>query len=317
MWIALASCVAGCGADAASTPEQGAAVAGSPASTGTAATTAGAMPGAPTMPAATSGTRTPAGTASAQAGQAAPARNGASGAGAAAPTPGGNGAAGAALAGASGAPTAAPAAGAAAPDAAAPGSEPSSEDLGMGDGSDVITLGDSWMAGIAPNLIDVSGQPYRNHSAGGTPLLQETAGSGGRQIIPDQYEDAKMENPDIKTVVLTAGGIDLAEGPGLGAEGNVKIEEALTTLFAQMGADGVRDIVYYSYSRATSEQAIQALADVQIKACSAATPVRCHFIDADEIIMRMLGDAIHPTAEGSRKLAEAAFKLMTDKGMRR
>jgi hypothetical protein len=178
-------------------------------------------------------------------------------------------------------------------------------------------MGDSWMAGIAPNLIDVSGQPYRNYSAGGTPLLQETAGTGGRQIIPDQYERAKMDNPDIKTVVLTAGGIDLAEGPGLGAEGATKIEMALTTFFAQFEADGVKDIVYYSYSRATSEQAIQTLADAQIKVCSAQTVVRCHFIDADEIIMRMLGDAIHPTAMGSRMLAEKAYAVMKEQGARR
>lgn len=131
------------------------------------------------------------------------------------------------------------------------------------------------------------------------------------------YQKAKMDNPDIKTFVLTAGGIDLAEGPGLGADGNMKIEAALTEFFKQFETDGVRDIVYYSYSRATSEQAIQALADVQTKVCSAQTVVRCHFIDADEIIMRMLGDAIHPTAMGSRMLAEKAYAIMKEKGARR
>ena len=55
-----------------------------------------------------------------------------------------------------------------------------------------------------------------------------------------------------------------------------------------------------------------------MKACS--TPpagIRCHFIDADTIINRMLADGIHPTREGSRKIAEATFKLMEERGMRR
>jgi lysophospholipase L1-like esterase len=193
-----------------------------------------------------------------------------------------------------------------------------SADLGKGDGKDVIELGDSWMAGIAPQLNMVSGQPYRNYSAGGVPILMETAGAGGRSTIPKQYAKAKMADPDIKTVVMTAGGIDLNEGPGRGAEGNAKIAKALMDLWTEMAADGVKDIVYYTYSRASGEAAIMALAETQMKACSAPPAgLRCHFIDADTIIDRMLADGIHPTREGSKKIAEATLKLMEEKGMRR
>jgi hypothetical protein len=212
------------------------------------------------------------------------------------------------VAGAAGATTAAAGTSASAPDG-------SHADLGKGDGSDVITIGDSWMAGIAPALRTVSGQMYRDYSVGGAPLLQETAGSGGRKTIVQQYEAALMANPTIKTVVATAGGIDTLEGPGQGAEGNMKLLAELKKLFEKMAADGVEDIVYYAYSRSQGDS-IEMLWKTQMSAC-ADSPVRCHLIDSDTIIMGMLGDGIHPTQMGSMDLAAAAFKMMTDEGMRR
>src|SRR5207248_1465446 len=78
-------------------------------------------------------------------------------------------------------------------------------DLGKGDGSDVITIGDSWMnlifTGIEPSLDSVSGQHYRHYAVPGTLVLNEQ--------IPGQYESAKQANPAIKTVVMTGGGNDI------------------------------------------------------------------------------------------------------------
>lgn len=53
---------------------------------------------------------------------------------------------------------------------------------GMGDGSDVIMIGDSWMAGIAPPLVDVSGQPYRNHSVGGRRRSRKSRWAGSFRV---------------------------------------------------------------------------------------------------------------------------------------
>jgi hypothetical protein len=149
---------------------------------------------------------------------------------------------------------------------------------------------------------------------GGAPLLQETAGSS-RQTIVQQYEAALLEKPAIKTVVATAGGIDTLEGLGRGDDGNMKLLAELNKLFARMAADGVEDIVYYAYSRSQGAS-IETLWKTQMSACSA-SPVRCHLIDSDTVIMGVLGDGIHPSQQGSMDLASAAFKLMTDKGMRR
>jgi hypothetical protein len=65
-------------------------------------------------------------------------------------------------------------------------------DLGKGDGSDVIAIGDSWMslsagAGIQDSLLKASGQKYRVYGVPGTQLLNGQ--------IPGQFTRAKTANP--------------------------------------------------------------------------------------------------------------------------
>ena len=80
------------------------------------------------------------------------------------------------------------------------------EDLGKGTGSDVVTIGDSWMdyllggGGIEGGL-DRAGTNYRHYALSGTQLLDG--------VIPRQYDRAKAANPDIKTVIMTGGGNDI------------------------------------------------------------------------------------------------------------
>jgi hypothetical protein len=196
------------------------------------------------------------------------------------------------------------------------------EDLGMGDGSDVITIGDSWMSygvnggGIERGLLEASGQPYRTYGVAGTMLLNE--------VIPGQYTSAKRENPDIKTVVMTGGGNDLlltgmtAAGCGAGCMDTINtIGVRLTELWTEMAADGVQDVVYIEYSRGGGNADGVNYAHMVIPQVCAAAPLRCHFIDSDDIIMMELLDGVHPTADGCTKLGKASFDLMVEKGMRR
>src|SRR4051794_12397694 len=80
------------------------------------------------------------------------------------------------------------------------------EDLGKGDGTDVVTIGDSWMSiitnggGIEGGL-DRAGTSYRHYSVAGTLLLNGQ--------IPGQYDQAKAINPKILTVIMTGGGNDI------------------------------------------------------------------------------------------------------------
>lgn len=305
-------------------------------STGMAAPSVGAAdrPAATTPPATQSGTATTT-----------PPRSAAAGAGAAAPTTNTP----AAAAGAAAEPTspAAGAAGATAPDApeatagasgsemAAAGSDGSAnaagtaaemprEDLGKGDGSDVITIGDSWMnlgaTGIQQSLVRLSMQPYRTHGLAATRLLDE--------VIPNQYATAKRQNPDIKTVVMTGGGNDILL-TGAGADrseagpatrGQIDmIADRLVKLWDEMGADGVKDVVYIEYSRGGGSEAAVNYATEKIKPlCDNFEATRCHWVDSDDYLMRMLSaDGIHPTGAGCDKIAMGLIQLMEKEGMRR
>ena len=189
-------------------------------------------------------------------------------------------------------------------------------DLGKGDGKDVITIGDSWMSligtGIQQSLVKVSGQPYRTYGVAGTQLLNGQ--------IPGQYANAKRADPDIKTVVMTGGGNDILL---TGADPKTQIEKIakrLDELWAEMGKDGVLDVVYVEYSEggraSNAENVRMGIAAVQ-PICDNHKALRCHFMLSDPIIMKQLQDGIHPTAGGYDKLGKAVHELMIAKGMRR
>jgi hypothetical protein len=196
---------------------------------------------------------------------------------------------------------------------------PSHEDLGKGDGTDVIAIGDSWMllsvSGIQLSLVRLSGQKYRTYGVPGTQLLNGQ--------IPGQYTSAKQANPDIKTVVMTGGGNDLlltGQTTGTGATDQInKVSDGLVKLWNEMGADGVKDIVYIEYSRGGTNEMNVNTGTAKIQPlCEGLTSTRCHWVDSDLYIMKMLmGDGIHPTADGCDKIAKAVIDLMEKEGMRR
>ncbi len=199
-------------------------------------------------------------------------------------------------------------------------------DLGKGDGSDVITIGDSWMnlgaTGIQQSLLKASGQRYRTYGRGGTHLLDE--------VIPNQYATAKRADPDIKTVVMTGGGNDIIQVPGLrddctamGARCEMvtqQIVDRLTKLWDQMAADGVQDVIYVQYSNPEGQNVDFAMknGDGVKKRCeSVKAPLRCHRLETLDIVMGDIPDNIHPSGAAFDRLGQAVFKLMTDQGMRR
>jgi lysophospholipase L1-like esterase len=204
--------------------------------------------------------------------------------------------------------------------------EPTREDLGKGDGSDVITIGDSWMSlgatGIQQSLVEVSGQPYRTYGRGGTRLLNEA--------IPNQYDTAKRADADIKTVIMTGGGNDIIQVPGLrddcanmGAQCTMvttQILDRLTMLWEEMAADGVQDVVYVQYSNPEGNNVDFALpsGDGVPKRCSETkAPLRCHRLETLDIVMGDIPDGIHPSAAGYDRLGKAVHDLMIEEGMRR
>jgi hypothetical protein len=199
------------------------------------------------------------------------------------------------------------------------------EDLGMGDGSDVITIGDSWMSlgfdGIQTALRDASGQPYRVYGVAGTQMLTGE--------IPGQYDRAKGVDPDIKTVVMTGGGNDVILN-GLGAACAAgtdscrmrleRIVAAFDTLWAEMAADGVRDVILVHYASDAGDGLNPSLMHderLMMHAASVPAPMRCHLLFTDDIVMGQYSDGIHPTPAAYDRLGQAVFDMMVAEGMRR
>jgi hypothetical protein len=200
------------------------------------------------------------------------------------------------------------------------------EDLGMGDGHDVVLIGDSWMnlgsVGIQQSVIAASGQAYRAYGVPGTRLLDE--------VIPNQYVQAKAENPDIKTVIMSGGGNDILQNPlalldcpALGETCKSIIDmvgQRYIALTDQMAADGVEDIIIINYSRNTLLGAapVDYSTETITPTCETA-PLRCHTLDPDEIAggLMELRDGIHPTDANYDLLGDYIYDLMAAEGMRR
>jgi len=198
------------------------------------------------------------------------------------------------------------------------------EDLGKGDGTDVVAIGDSWMSydvgtGIQDSLRKVSGQRYRVYGVGGTQLLNGQ--------IPNQYAQARRTNPNIKTVIMTGGGndllrsnarVDLATGGPLTRMRIDEIADRLASLWTEMGKDGVQDIVYIFYSRGGGIAASVDYGTKKIQPiCQSVKPARCHWVDSDETLHMKLRDTTHPTDEGFVALAKTVYALMEREGIRR
>jgi lysophospholipase L1-like esterase len=215
-----------------------------------------------------------------------------------------------------------PAGGAPAADAAAPMAEPDAAvpfmDYGEGDGSDVITIGDSWMtlgfSGIEQSL-RAAGKNYRNYAAPGTTL-------GGS--IPSQYTRAKSSNPDIKTVIMTGGGNDIMFSNGCATteacEESVRmIVMMLNTLWTEMAMDGVKDVLYINYSSdaGTAPQGTRPTMPPAPPEICTTGMIRCHRLATTDLVMGQLLDGIHPTPAANDRIAAAVIELLEMVGARR
>jgi hypothetical protein len=212
---------------------------------------------------------------------------------------------------------------------------PPHADLGKGDGSDVLMIGDSWMSlgsansGIQGGILKASGQPYRANGIGGTTLLGEGVLDAIFASIPVQYEQAIQADPDVKTVIMTAGGNDILQtglqddckmmGDACGAQ-VTRVLDALSKLWAEMAGDGVQDIVYILYAtpEGTSVDFMLPSGDGAKKRCAAVpAPTRCHIVETLATVMGDIPDDIHPSQVASDRIGKVVVDLMAAQGMRR
>jgi lysophospholipase L1-like esterase len=194
-------------------------------------------------------------------------------------------------------------------------------DQGKGDGTDVITIGDSWMniltngGGIEGGL-DRAGTKYRHYAVAGTTLI------GGD--IPAQYDRAKAANPKIKTVIMTGGGNDVMFSNGCATKEACtmfaqKIADALDELWTKMADDGVTTTVYIQYSAAAGTAPKDTRPDMSPtpKICLTGK-IKCLSIPTTDLIAATdLIDGIHPTSAGCDRIAKATLAEMDKNGSRR
>jgi lysophospholipase L1-like esterase len=206
------------------------------------------------------------------------------------------------------------------------------EDLGKGDGADVITIGDSWMSNtlgtgnaIEGALSRLTQQPYRNYGVQGVLLTQ--SGLFGA-AIPTQYDSAKRRDPDIKTVIMTGGGNDIIQDAAVQASCEtggdaciqtiMKINMTLNTLWTAMSNDGVQDVVYIRYSDDAGSTApnIREMGRMPPAICTMGK-IRCHSIETTEAVMADLIDGIHPSQAANNRIAKVVADYMEKNGIRR
>ena len=158
-------------------------------------------------------------------------------------------------------------------------------------------IGDSWMAlgsansGIQGGILKASGQPYRAEAIAGTTLLGGGILDAIFAAIPVQWDQAVRANPDVKTVIMTAGGNDILqtgleddcknEGEAC-AEQVTKVLAALSKLWADMAGKGVKDIVYILYATPEGKSVDFLLPDgdgARKRCANVPPPTRCHIVE--------------------------------------
>ena len=201
------------------------------------------------------------------------------------------------------------------------------------DRDDIITLGDSIFdlsGDIQTYLEQEAGQTFRNYTQSGAML------SGGilATAVDQQYADANGANGDITTVVMNGGGNDilipaiLLDPYGCRTHWwrwNISrscknlVNNSYVSgvnLLNEMDADGVENIIYLGYytlpgSNANLTKAVN-YGDKRLAEACANTVANCTFIDPRGTVPaeHILSDNIHPTAEGSRTLANQIWPLL-------
>ena len=206
------------------------------------------------------------------------------------------------------------------------------------DNDQVVTVGDSIFA-LSGDLQDFlesyAGETFRRYTLSGAELK-------GGIIATDiyaQYEMAKSDNPNIDTIVMDGGGNDiLIPAIALFDPNNCKtqwyqfgrlssrcknfiddIYVDAVNLLNDMDADGVDNVIYLGYYYTKNglflldsmEEAVD-YGDLRLSQACRNSSVNCQFIDPRSSIRdsNIIIDGIHPTKEGSRKLANLIWPAL-------
>ena len=201
---------------------------------------------------------------------------------------------------------------------------------------EVVMIGDSYLAITSvpsavfnlARLYDALGdnEEYRRYDQGGTQM--------GNGQIPNQFQDALAEDPNINTVIMTGGGNDVLIGdandclqnPPPGDQNCVDnindVMVAAEGLLQDMADAGVQNVVYFFYPHLPDQGFVQGAKNETldyayplVEELCANAPLNCVFVDTrpafeghqDEYFQF---DGIHPNDQGSLEIANAVWSQM-------
>jgi lysophospholipase L1-like esterase len=202
----------------------------------------------------------------------------------------------------------------------------------------VIILGDSLFAlsgKIADDIEVYSGEAYRHYCISAAQMI------GGVVVdVPDQYENAKADDPNIRTVIMDGGGNDilitnsnLCSGDVVSQECKDAIEPVFAEaerLFREFKDDGVKNIVYMGYYDVNPEgilvpdNGFYGVIDYAYEKSTAlcdnlnkefGTTMVGYYVDTRAAFEGhfadfITSDGVHPTALGSQVLADLIWAKM-------
>jgi lysophospholipase L1-like esterase len=210
------------------------------------------------------------------------------------------------------------------------------------DDNTIVNLGDSIFAlsgDIYTNLESKSGETWRHYAISGAQMI------GGilATPIPDQYADAKADDPNIRMVYMDGGGNDILI-PAIALDpygckscnywwcGSISqsckdlindVYVETVDLLNQMGSDGVQKVVFQGYYHlkfglfgdlTTLDKAVD-YGDKMLKLACTNANVNAVFVDPRASFegkesSYIIADGIHPTAAGSAVLANLLWSAM-------
>lgn len=186
----------------------------------------------------------------------------------------------------------------------------------------VVMIGDSIFAlsgEIANELENLSGESYRSYYVSGAELE-----GGFVTSIPEQYQEACLEDADIRTIILDGGGNDIQVGARTACTGatvsgscRAKLDDALAAaeqLFREMRDDGVENIVYLNYFYIKNTDIRPAFLYMHDEMEKLIQKYDGIIVDPMPIFNEhpeyIGSDNIHPTDEGSQVLANLIWDAM-------
>ncbi len=169
---------------------------------------------------------------------------------------------------------------------------------------------------ISERIEELSGEVYREYSVSGAKI----------DDIIGQYDKAKGEDSDIRTVIMDGGGNDIKDesvchNDVLNANCQNMIDDIavlVDDMLTEMHTDGVQNVVYMGYYHLFAKNeglnpAVDYASEMAIDVCADAA-LNCYFVDTRPSFEGhpeyVLSDDLHPTREGSNVIGDLIWDTM-------